>query len=334
MKIMSFAWGRVLCAAALFAGATAFAQGAPEGAPYTHAKKMLVFVKSAGFQHGATRLPQKGKHWGYGTAALEKMVRELGYEPVVTKDGGVITAENLKQFRAVLFYTTGCLDRAQTNEGTPPVPPEGKQALINAVRAGMGFVGVHSASDTWHSAARAGEPAGGSNVSHKGALDPYIAMLGGEFVSHGNHQPFSLKNIDVKWPGNTYEPEGAKGCDECYSMKDFAEDMHVILAVDPEGMLSEVPDPKDPSKKIKIRQAPYRREAYPYAWARAEGLGRVFYHADGHGTKSWNDARFLEMVKQSIRWVAREIDADLSPNLDSATPKHAVMPPLKTKENP
>jgi type 1 glutamine amidotransferase len=56
----------------------------------------------------------------------------------------------------------------------------GKEALLAAIRNGKGFIGVHSASDTFHSKE---EP-----YETQPQLDPYIAMLGGEFLSHGSQQ--------------------------------------------------------------------------------------------------------------------------------------------------
>ena len=59
------------------------------------------------------------------------------------------------------------------------MPPGGKQALLDAVHGGKGFVGVHCASDTFNSA--------------PGTSDPYFAMLGGEFIIHGKQQNATLK---------------------------------------------------------------------------------------------------------------------------------------------
>jgi len=56
-------------------------------------------------------------------------------------------------FDAVFFYTTGDL----TSEGTdkqPPMSTAGKQALLDYVNKGGGFVGTHSAADTFHTTTR------------------------------------------------------------------------------------------------------------------------------------------------------------------------------------
>src|SRR3712207_8230370 len=58
---------------------------------------------------------------------------------------------NRRPQRTTLFpYTTLCRSE-KSKDGSPPMPPEGKRALLDAVAGGKGFVGCHCASDTFHS---------------------------------------------------------------------------------------------------------------------------------------------------------------------------------------
>ena len=81
------------------------------------------------------------------------MLLELGeknrWEFVFSKDGSKFSKEYLARFDCVVFYTTGNLCATGT-DGQPPMTPQGKQALFDYVRSGKGFVGTHSASDTFH----------------------------------------------------------------------------------------------------------------------------------------------------------------------------------------
>ena len=62
------------------------------------------------------------------------------------------------------------------------MPPEGKTAFLKAIAEGKGFVGCHCASDTFHTPGKRDEN------QERDKLDPYIAMLGGEFIVHGAQQ--------------------------------------------------------------------------------------------------------------------------------------------------
>ena len=52
---------------------------------------------------------------------------------------------------------------------------------------------------------------------------------------------------------------------------------------------------------------------FPLAWTRSYGNGRVFYTALGHFDDTWRDARFQQMVEQSLLWVTKQIDGDAQP---------------------
>jgi type 1 glutamine amidotransferase len=63
------------------------------------------------------------------------------FEVTATEDTSEFSTENLKRYAAVMFYTTGEL----------PMSNLQKAALLNFVRSGRGFLGVHSATDTFYS---------------------------------------------------------------------------------------------------------------------------------------------------------------------------------------
>ena len=55
----------------------------------------------------------------------------------------------------------------------PPISADGEKAFYDAIRGGKGFIGMHCATDTF----------GHHPPRNKGADDPYIQMIGGEFCS-------------------------------------------------------------------------------------------------------------------------------------------------------
>jgi type 1 glutamine amidotransferase len=168
--------------------------------------------------------------------------------------------------------------------------PEGKQALIDAVRGGKGLIGFHCASDSFH--------------SRGDQVDPFIQMLGGEFIVHGAQQEATLKNIAPDFPGAKEIGDSIRLMEEWYALKNFNPDMHVILAQETSGMEGGM----------------YHRPSFPQTWARKEGNGRVFYTSLGHREDVWENAKFQGLTLGGMAWMAGRVDADVAPNIEQATP--------------
>src|SRR5271163_1223368 len=129
----------VLAMAVLLAtSTTSAAQDKKE--PPAKKKRLLVITESKGFVHDVVN--RKGQP----LSLAEKVLTELGdktgdWETVCSQDSrAAITAENLANFDAVFFYTTGELPLSETQ----------KSDLIQFVRSGKGFAGAHSATDTFY----------------------------------------------------------------------------------------------------------------------------------------------------------------------------------------
>jgi hypothetical protein len=283
------------------AAAAAAAGAAPAaGAPHAAAprRRLLCFTKSAGWEHSVVKRGAGGAP-GLVERAVAALGARDGFDVTCTKDGRVFTPAGLRPYDAFLLYTTGDLATPGTDR-EPPMPPDGKRALLDAVRAGKGFVGVHSASDTFHSPPR-------------GPVDPYVAMLGGEFVAHGEQQAAPLRTVDARFPGMQGFADGAARMGEWYSLKHFAPDLHVVQVLDTARMTGDE----------------YRRGPYPVTWARRHGRGRVFYTALGHREEEWADPALLGLVAGALRWAFRDADAATPPNLPAAAPRAAELPPAR-----
>jgi type 1 glutamine amidotransferase len=244
--------------------------------------------------------------------AVTSLGNKYGFDVTATKDGRIFDSGNFHKFDAALFFTTGDL----TTEGTdknPPMSRQGKQTLLDAIHAGLGFVGVHAASDTFHTQP---DPKDGSNryIAHGDQSDPYLRMLGGEFITHGSNPRLQTTNIivnDPKFPGLEGVPSPFSFNDEWYSLKDFQTDMHVVLTLDTKGMSGK----------------PYQRPPYPMTWARLDGKGRVFYTAIGDRPENWSSQVFLNLLGGGIRWAIGDAKASLTHNLAQVAPGYAVIPP-------
>src|SRR5581483_4781056 len=101
----------------------------------------------------------------------------------------------------------------------------------DAIAHGKGFIGVHSATDTFHNAEN--KDHGPARYRDDGdRADPYVKMIGGSFIVHGKQQAAHLIVADPKFPGAAAVPADFGPMEEWYSLKDFASDLHVILVQD------------------------------------------------------------------------------------------------------
>ena len=273
-------------------------------------RSVLLFTKSSGWEHDVVKTADGQP------SIVERAVRELGkkhgFEVSATKDGRIFDSSEFRTHSALLFFTTGDLTKSAT-DGQPPMTDRGKQAFLNAVANGIGFVGVHAASDTFHTLP---DPEDHSNryVAHGESSDPYLRMLGGEFIVHGSDPRLQTANLivnDANFPGLQQVHSPVAFNEEWYSLKDFAPDIHAILTLDTKGMKGEC----------------YQRQPYPVTWARQHGKGRVFYMAMGDRPENWQDAFFLDLLGGGIRWSVGAAGADLSKNLMEVAPGYAQIPP-------
>lgn len=277
---------------------------ATDAAESSTPKRLLFFNRSAGYQHSVVQV--KDGQPCFAETVLRPICEKHGWELVSTKDGSVFAPENIARFDAFLFYTTGDLTAPKSADGSKPMSPEGKQAFLDAIHNGKGYVGFHCASDTFHRGDK-------HEAQSESERDPYINMLGGEFIIHGSQQPATMTVVDPKFPGAGELGKSFKKTEEWYSLKNFADDLHVILVNETKGM----------------HEKPYERPAYPGTWIRNYGKGRVFYTSMGHREDVWTSPEFQSLVVGGITWALGDAQADMTPNLKQVTPEAGVMPPAK-----
>jgi type 1 glutamine amidotransferase len=267
-------------------------------------KRILMFTRSQGFQHPVvTRGDAK-------LSLAERIVTELGakrnIEVVCEKDGRVFESKEFPDFDGFVFETQGDISAEKSLDGFPPVTAAGKKALLGAVAGGKGFVGSHCASDTYHSGGEQWE------TQPREKLDPYIAMVGGEFIRHGEQQEATMLLVDPKFPGAPKDGD-FKIKEEWYSLKNFAPDLHVILVQETKGM----------------RNFDYERPPYPATWARMHEKGRVFFTSMGHREEVWQNEVFQALLAGGLEWTLVRVKADVEPNIDKVAPKANELPQKK-----
>ncbi|MCY2993604.1 MAG: ThuA domain-containing protein [Planctomycetota bacterium] len=245
-------------------------------------QKVLFFTRSAGFEHSAIK--RDGANLGHAERVLIELGNVRGFDVECTKDGAVFDGD-LGKYDLLAFYTSGNLVTERGKDPGSPMSADGKQKLLDAIAAGKGFVGFHAATDSFRS----------------GGIDPYIAMIGSEFVSHGRQQVAKVTATSPKFPG----AETLSLNEEWYALSKFAKDLHVILVQETEGMVD----------------AQYQRPPFPATYARMHDKGRVFYTSFGHREDIWTNPKVQDVVLGGIAWALRNIDADVTPNIDQVAPK-------------
>ncbi len=245
--------------------------------PFQQAKKRRLLAIGAvkGFQHDAT---------SYGLATIWKLGQESGlFETYIRTDTELITkqplksnAKNLGTFDAVLFYTTGELDMTDQQ----------KADLLSFVREdGKGFIGVHSANDTFYKWPEYGE------------------MVGGYFDGHPwNTMEMPILVEDRTFPATRHLPEMFVIKDEIYQARNFSRDnVRVLMRLD--------------TSKLDMTRKGIKRTDNDFAvtWARTYGKGRVFYSSFGHTEEAWDHPGIQRMWLEAIRWAMGLVPGDAKP---------------------
>ena len=221
--------------------------------------RILYFTHSAGYRHDVLPLSKE---------ILSQLGSDSGrFEITATEDTSELSAENLGRYAAVMFYTTGEL----------PISEAQKTALLDFVRSGGGFLGVHSATDTFYT------------------WPDYLDLIGGYFNGHPWHQGVTIEVVDADDPLVAFLGNSLQITDEIYQISDFDYGgSRVLLRLDPGSV--------DLGKDGVHR----RFYGWPLAWTRFYGSGRVFYTALGHEPSVWQDARYQQLLNNAILWSMRK----------------------------
>ena len=248
---------------------------------------ILFLSKSSGYEHRV--IAQKDGQPSHVDNVLNELSRMYDGQVTATKDASLINAENLKNYDLVVFYTTGDLTKPGADKN-PPMSSTGLAELIEWITQGGAFIGMHSASDTFHSKAAEG-------------ASTYIEMLGGEFLRHGLQFEGTVKIVDPGHPAVADVPKEFTLKDEWYMFKNFnKEKIHVLAVL----------DPGDAGR----RQDMYKVDPYPIVWCRALGEGRVYYNAMGHREDVWENPTFQQVMVNAAQWVLKQGPLDAEPNYD------------------
>ena len=212
-------------------------------------KKVLVFSKTAGFRHHAAIAAGKKAFQQFGT--------QNSFAVDTTENADVFTAENLKQYTAVVFLcTTGNILNDQQ-----------QQAFEQYIKAGGGFVGLHSAADTEYDWPWYGE------------------LNGAYFKSHPKQQDAVFNIVDQNNIATAHLPQVWKRWDELYNFKWIGSDLHILITIDENSYTGGA-----------------NGENHPMSWYHDFDGGRAFYTALGHDDKSYADPLYLQHILGGLKY--------------------------------
>lgn len=185
-----------------------------------------------------------------------------------TQDAVEVSRERLKNYDAVVFFTAGN-------------PPADREALVEWVRAGGAFTGIHSTANTYQGYA------------------PFGEMLGAYYERRPwrtREQPLAKVRIKVEdrtHPATKHLGESFEITDDLYLYKNWDRSrVHVLLSMDPASLDMTKVDPPDRDMAI--------------AWTKSFGEGRVFYTMLGDSEPVWQDERYQKHLIAGIQWTLQK----------------------------
>ena len=240
-------------------------------------KKLLAIGESQGYEHDSI---------SHALATIEKLGRQTGlWDTYIRTDNELITkgkpahanARNLDYFDAILFYTTGDLGLSDQQK---------KDLLAFVHDDGKGFLGSHTATDTYFD------------------WPEYGKMVGGYFDQHPWGQVHcNIRVEDRAFPATAHFPAEFPFFDEIYQLKaPYSRDkVRVLMSVDPASV--------DLGNKNVHRTD----KDFPVAWAHNYGKGRVFNCSLGHRDEVWDLPDIQKMWIEAVKWAMGMTEGDDAP---------------------
>jgi uncharacterized protein len=243
----------------------ALAAVALAGALAAHAEqfKALLFTKTAGWHHDSINA---------GVDAIQALGKLHDFEVFWTADANrVMNDRELAKYKVVIFLcTTG-----------DALNDEQQAAFERYIKAGGGFVGIHSASDTEYD------------------WPWFRKMVGYMFHIHPAVQTATLKVLEPNFPGMDRFAKRFLFTEEWYEFgapESTPNPLKFLLAVDEKTY--------QPGAKWGPKEGKGMGDFHPISWYQNYDGGRAFYTALGHLPGTYGDAAFMHHVYGGIYWAA------------------------------
>lgn len=249
--------GSVVTAPPVSAQSSPTSSGPKKSGPTKTAKKLrlLYVTQSMGFRHQSLHKSEE---------IMEQLGNKNGFEVTLTQMAELkLTAANIKNYDVIVFYTTGEL----------PLSDDQKTLLLNWIKGGKLFMGLHSATDTFYK------------------WPDYGEMINGWFDGHPWTQEteVTIKVDDRSHPITSHLPESMTFKEEIYQLKEFnPEKVKVLVSLD--------------TTKTNMTLKGIRAKQFPLVYFRDYGKGKVVYNAIGHRPDIWTSEWYQTMLVNTIKW--------------------------------
>lgn len=237
--------------------------------------RILFITQSAGFVHGSVRRGDKP------LAVSERVMTELGisskaFRVDCSQDVKAdFTKEKLQHYDVVMFYTTGKL----------PIDEATLDYFFNTwlKQKNHGFIGTHSAADTFKD------------------YKPYWDMIGGSFNGHpwSANTTVTITNHEPDHPiVKAWGPEFVIK-DEIYQFKNWQpKKVRVLMS-------------------LNMQKTALKRPLHvPICWCKSYGEGKVFHMSLGHREDVWNNLTYQQSLLGGIKWILGQNEGPSEPNPD------------------
>ncbi|MGC4015851.1 MAG: ThuA domain-containing protein [Luteolibacter sp.] len=236
-----------------------------------------------------------------GHMAFTELGKKTGaFETVVSDDLDNFEVDKLKTFDGVCFLSTTMEVFLPHPDKLKTMSPEDvkaaeeksdrlKKNLMDFIKSGRAFIGIHAATDTFYKWPEYGEMIGGQFDQHPWTADVPVSIK----VEPGQEKNplvamFEGKNIEFK--------------EEIYQMKSPPYDskkLDVVLRLDTE---------KSPMNRPNI----HRTDGdFGVSWAKHYGKGRVFYSSLGHNHDIYFNPLVLKHYLAGIQWALGDYKVDV-----------------------
>lgn len=259
--------------------------------PYAKPKKtrtLLIFSKTNGFRHASIAT---------GKLAFTEMGKKTGaFNTVISDDLANFEIDALKKFDAVCFLSTtmnvfspNAAEFKAMSEADQKTATERelriKANLMNFVKSGRGFIGIHAATDTFYDWPEYGKMINGCFDGHPWGAQTMVSIK----VEPGQekHPLVAMFNGEnVEFPEEIYQLK------EPYNSKS----VHMLLRLDTE------------KSDMKVNGINRTDKDFGVAWARHWEKGRVFYCSLGHNHEIYWNAKVLGHYLAGTQWALGDYD--------------------------
>ncbi|MFJ4709128.1 ThuA domain-containing protein [Streptomyces anulatus] len=253
----------LIALASLLALALALLVASPPSAQAAASYRVLVYSEVTNSDHPS--IPA-------GIEAVRKLGAEHDFEVEATADSSVFNDTDLGRFQAIVFNNTN-----STPETGDLLNAEERAALQRYIRAGGGWVGLHSAS------------------ASERDWEWYEGLVGAIFDKHPTPQTGRVKVLDHAHPSTRHLPDLWERQEEWYNWRtNPTSKVHTLAQIKVRDGIDGLDEGVD----------------HPFSWCQNYDGGRSWFTAGGHDKASFQEEGFVKHLLGGIQWAAGAAEGD------------------------